>query len=61
MMMTLVAQTLDVESPVFVNQENVLTIVAPLGDVVRSALDDHRGPFSASEGVVTMTQFGACH
>jgi hypothetical protein len=43
MLLTLVAQSLDVGSPVFVNQEDVLTIVAPLGDVVRNALHDHTG------------------
>ena len=40
-LLTLLAQSLDVGSPVFVNQEDVLAIVAPLGDVVRNALHDH--------------------
>jgi hypothetical protein len=43
MLLTLLPQSLDVKSPVFVNQEDVLTIVAPLGDVVRNALHDHTG------------------
>ena len=34
---------LEIESPVFVAQEDVLTIVAPLGDVVWNALHDHTG------------------
>jgi hypothetical protein len=42
-LLTLVAQSLDVGSPVFVDQEDVLAIVAPLGDVVRNALHDHTG------------------
>ena len=33
----------EIESPVFVAQKDLLTIVAPLGDVMRNALHDHTG------------------
>ena len=34
-------QRFDVESPIFVEQEDVLAVVAPLSDVMRKALRDH--------------------
>ena len=36
-------QRFQIEPPVFVNQEDILTVVAPLGDVVRNAVRHHTG------------------
>lgn len=41
MLPALLPQSLDVESPIFVHQEDVLTIVAALCDVVRNADRHH--------------------
>ena len=50
---------LEIESPVFVAQEDVLTIVAPLGDVVWNALHDHTG-HPRHWNVRIIAEFGGC-
>ncbi len=50
---------LEIESPVFVAQEDVLTIVAPLGDVVWNALHDHTG-HPSHWNVRIIAEFGGC-
>jgi hypothetical protein len=41
--LTLLAESFEIESPVFVLQEDILAIIAPLGDVVRYADCNHAG------------------